>query len=270
MINISNIFPDSTAELLEKGKSAAIGEIRTWSGKKYQKTANGWVPVKAGNSNGPQEKEDGEKSSNRAEELYMKLYSDGLTKEEFAEYKELTTKPSDTKSNKTLSNKSTWKQIDEYAKNSLDENQLHEFKVVTFDRYTSSGRGDRQVAIQTLRKMTEEGKDAQTAFKEAFNEKVYGNPEGSLGKKSESQPQEQSEQQSSEQPESQSQEKQYTPEQLDTYAKAASDKALKAASVSGNEILRIAAKKELNRRKQEGLEIQKNENPFEDAASSLK
>ena len=235
MINISNIFPDSTADILEKGKAAAIGEIRTWSGKKYQKTANGWVPAKSETSKQSQEKE-----SN--------------------------TKLSGTKSNKTLSNKSTWAQVDEYAKNSLDENQLRDFKIATFDRYASSGRGDKQVAIATLHKMIEEGKDALTAFNEAFNEKVYGNSEGGLGKKSEIQSQEQPKQQSLEQPESQSQEKQkqYTPEQLDTYAKTASDKALKAASVSGNETLRITAKRELNRRKQEGLEVaQPNENPFE-------
>lgn len=33
---------------LEKGKRANVGEIRTWGGKKYQKGANGWTPVKEG------------------------------------------------------------------------------------------------------------------------------------------------------------------------------------------------------------------------------
>ena len=33
---------------LEKGKAGQIGEIRTWGGKKYQKTPKGWRPVKAG------------------------------------------------------------------------------------------------------------------------------------------------------------------------------------------------------------------------------
>lgn len=34
---------------MEKGRKASIGEIRTWNnGKKYQKTVNGWVPVKQG------------------------------------------------------------------------------------------------------------------------------------------------------------------------------------------------------------------------------
>jgi len=40
---------DETADILEKGKRASIGEIREWNGKKYQKTGNGWVPVKQGN-----------------------------------------------------------------------------------------------------------------------------------------------------------------------------------------------------------------------------
>jgi len=34
------------ADMLIKGKRANIGEIRTWGGQKYQKTVNGWVPVK--------------------------------------------------------------------------------------------------------------------------------------------------------------------------------------------------------------------------------
>lgn len=271
MINISNIFPDSTAEILEKGKVAAIGEIRTWNGKKYQKTANGWVPAKSENPKQSEEQKDESSSSKRSEELLEKLHSSGLTKEELLEYKELASLK-DTQSQKKLSNKSTWSQVDEYAKNSLDAEQLRAFKTATFDRYTSSGRGDKGVAIETLRKMTEEGKDAQTAFKEAFDAKVNGDSKGSLEKPITNQQNEQqifpvdtNEQNTEEQG---SQEKQYTPEQLDTYAKAASDKALKAASVSGNETLRIAAKKELNRRKQEGMEVaQPNENPFENMTS---
>lgn len=48
MINLDNIFPDSTAEILQKGgKAAMVGEIRTWNDKKYQKTANGWRLVKS-------------------------------------------------------------------------------------------------------------------------------------------------------------------------------------------------------------------------------
>lgn len=46
MLNIENIFPDSTAEILKGGKPAAIGEIREFGGKKYKKQANGkWLEV---------------------------------------------------------------------------------------------------------------------------------------------------------------------------------------------------------------------------------
>jgi hypothetical protein len=42
---------NSATDFLEKGKKANLGEVREWSGKKYQKTAQGWKPVgKATNS----------------------------------------------------------------------------------------------------------------------------------------------------------------------------------------------------------------------------
>lgn len=43
---LNSIGPDSTADILQKGKPAMVGEIREWSGKKYKKNLNGWVPVK--------------------------------------------------------------------------------------------------------------------------------------------------------------------------------------------------------------------------------
>lgn len=51
MINLENIYPDSFTliEYLEKGrKPAAIGEIRQWGNRKYQKTSEGWVELKSG------------------------------------------------------------------------------------------------------------------------------------------------------------------------------------------------------------------------------
>jgi len=42
-----------------KGKRGAVGEIRTWSGNKYQKTAQGWVPIK--NQGGNEQKQEEEK-----------------------------------------------------------------------------------------------------------------------------------------------------------------------------------------------------------------
>lgn len=52
----SGIQKGSDSDILEKGKRAAIGEIRDWDGKKYQKTVNGWVPVKQGKT-GPKSTE---------------------------------------------------------------------------------------------------------------------------------------------------------------------------------------------------------------------
>lgn len=52
----SEIQKGSDSDTLEKGKRAAIGEIRDWDGKKYQKTVNGWVPVKQGKT-GPKSTE---------------------------------------------------------------------------------------------------------------------------------------------------------------------------------------------------------------------
>lgn len=40
-------------EEVEKGKRAQLGEIREWNGKKYQKTASGWVSVKGDNDKKP-------------------------------------------------------------------------------------------------------------------------------------------------------------------------------------------------------------------------
>lgn len=37
---------DETADVLEKGRAAQMGEMRIWNGVKYQKTPKGWIPVK--------------------------------------------------------------------------------------------------------------------------------------------------------------------------------------------------------------------------------
>lgn len=47
-----NVSDEACLELLEKGgKRAQLGDIRTWNGKQYQKTAKGWRPVSK--KNGP-------------------------------------------------------------------------------------------------------------------------------------------------------------------------------------------------------------------------
>lgn len=65
----SSVFPNYTAkhaketeksldiDIEKGGKAAAIGEIREFGGKKYQKQANGWRPVKKGNQKGTYDKQ---------------------------------------------------------------------------------------------------------------------------------------------------------------------------------------------------------------------
>lgn len=54
-------------EELEKSKAAQIGEIRTWSGVKMQKTAEGWVPVKEGSKESKPEEQTKEKVYSKQE-----------------------------------------------------------------------------------------------------------------------------------------------------------------------------------------------------------
>ena len=51
-------FQESKEDFLEKGRSAQIGEIRVWHGKKFQKQPNGgWIPVKQGTKESKKEGE---------------------------------------------------------------------------------------------------------------------------------------------------------------------------------------------------------------------
>lgn len=43
---VNQVGFDETAEVLEKGRRASIGEIRDWKGQKMQKTTDGWKPVR--------------------------------------------------------------------------------------------------------------------------------------------------------------------------------------------------------------------------------
>lgn len=58
-----DLFKSEDGEALEKGKRAAIGEIREWSGKKYQKTATGWVPVKGDSKDSKKNSSEGEEKT---------------------------------------------------------------------------------------------------------------------------------------------------------------------------------------------------------------
>lgn len=57
---------------LEKGKAGQLGEIRTWSGKKYQKTAKGWRPVKKGTQESSSSGEIKEEKSLKADNDWVK------------------------------------------------------------------------------------------------------------------------------------------------------------------------------------------------------
>ncbi len=72
---------ETIEDFIEKGQRAEIGEIRTWSNIKMQKTAQGWVPVK---KDGPMSKEEnGGKMSSVEKQEQKKEYSEKEL-EEFA------------------------------------------------------------------------------------------------------------------------------------------------------------------------------------------
>lgn len=71
-------FDPATAmmDIIEKGgKRAQVGEIREWNGKKYQKTANGWAPVKTGDGQQKAEEKpaEGEKGEEKGNDEGKKL-----------------------------------------------------------------------------------------------------------------------------------------------------------------------------------------------------
>lgn len=87
VLNIVEQIQCEGADFLEKGRAAQMGEIRIWNGLKYQKTPNGWVPVKGEKKEGASEKKELEaekKDEKLAEKQEQKpMYSDesGFTKE---------------------------------------------------------------------------------------------------------------------------------------------------------------------------------------------
>lgn len=56
-------------ETLEKGKKATVGEVREWSGKKYQKGADGWKEIKEG----------GKEASTPKKKVELETYHDSFT-----------------------------------------------------------------------------------------------------------------------------------------------------------------------------------------------
>ena len=70
---LNSIEPDRTAEVLEKGKPAMVGEIRTWSDGKYRKTATGWEPVKDGGNKSNVETSISSSDSTKPGDIYADL-----------------------------------------------------------------------------------------------------------------------------------------------------------------------------------------------------
>lgn len=105
-----SIGPDTTAEILEKGKRAEIGEVRTWGGYKYQKTASGWVPFKEGSK---QEKEPSVKQEKEVSDykplIVKKTTKDGTTeRKDYGTVKEFKDKNGNPIYSIQFENGSTW------------------------------------------------------------------------------------------------------------------------------------------------------------------
>ena len=66
---------------LEKGKAGQIGEIRTWGGKKYQKTPKGWRPVKAGAQSSQKEASKKEKNHLSVTKAWISKYEEKISAE---------------------------------------------------------------------------------------------------------------------------------------------------------------------------------------------
>jgi len=79
----SQLSFDETAEILEKGKKAAIGEIRDWKGVKMQKTVQGWEPVKQQSKESiklPDEKKSLESLGNKLKEWEFPVHGSSITR----------------------------------------------------------------------------------------------------------------------------------------------------------------------------------------------
>ena len=67
-------------DILEKGKAGQLGEIRTWGGKKYQKTPKGWRPVKSGAHDGTSQEKPEEKKDQEVMEASSNKWPEGSEK----------------------------------------------------------------------------------------------------------------------------------------------------------------------------------------------
>ena len=318
-------------------KSAQIGEIRTWSnGRKYQKTANGWVPVKSGFKGNAEQKEESAKGKSSKGDLKLK---DGWN-----EHLSLDSIPSEyKKAAEALAKKFPDIEFSVFAKNgeayiadatlkssrgylemefdpdggmtidrrdnnkepqdTIDANVYHlddrqvqealeyigyydddedgEVEEDTFKMIDPSEVNDVSELYDKVPGLSDNAIDAQfdenyeyykeemgsseedDIFSEALADTVrWVNKQGL--KASKEQENEGSGNESGKDSESNpsNEDQSYSPEQLADFAKSASDEGLKRAASSGDEQMRIAAKREIARRKNEGMEND-TDNPFD-------
>lgn len=233
---------------------AQLGEIRTWKdGRKYQKTASGWVPVKTGSKGGSQEEaaDHSSKDSKVNTDLEYKI-KQGAWNEDIP-VKDLPYSKGDIS---YLKEKFPEAKVSAYID---DENEDHEVAMdiplkngnkISFSFY-DDGKATVDYTSKDGENWTRDVDIYDEAFDEVLDDAGYYD-EGEDG----------SEEASQEDGNQESQQPSYTPEQLSDYAKSASDEGLKRAASSGDEQMRVAAKKEIARRKNEGMETE-TDNPFD-------
>lgn len=237
-------------------KSAQIGETRTWSnGQKYQKTANGWVSVKSGSKGSSEQKEEPVKGKS-SEESKDQKQDYQIKQGEWNEDIPIKNLPYGKGDASYLKEKFPDAKVSAYID---DENEDYE---VVVDIPLKDGNNinlsfyEDGMAIATYKDRDggESERDVDIydeEFDEILDEAGYYDEE-----------EDGSEESSREGSNQESQQQSYTLEQLADYAKSASDEGLKRAASSGDEQMRVAAKKEIARRKNEGME-NNTDNPFD-------
>lgn len=227
---------------------AQLGEIRTWKdGRKYQKTASGWVPVKSGSKGNNEQEEPAKGRSSKESEGSGQDYQikQGAWNEDVP-VKDLPYAKGDVS---YLKEKFPEAKVSAYID---DENEDHEvamdIPLKNGNKISLSFYDDGKATVDYTSRDGENWTRDVDIYDESFDEII---DDAGYYDEDESGNEEQESQQSS-----------YTPEQLADYAKSASDEGLKRAASSGDEQMRVAAKKEIARRKNEGMESD-TDNPFD-------
>lgn len=311
-------------------KSAQIGEIRTWSnGQKYQKTAKGWVPVKAGSKGNAEQEEafakekspKGSESPKQDYQIKQGAWNEDIPvknlpygkgdvsylKERFPDAKvsayiddenedyevsvSLSSKNGDVNisifddgraeiSYKDSDGTDITQEANLYYDDDFDEALMNagvfdeegdsagsENKDSQFEKIDPSKINDVSELYDKVPGLSNEDIDAQFDENyEYYKEEMSSSEEDDIFSEALADTvkwvNKQGMKASQEKGDQDSQQQSYSPEQLADYAKSASDEGLKRAASSGDEQMRVAAKKEIARRKNEGMEND-TDNPFD-------